>query len=211
MWQFVLLLFAAVTTAQTVVSITDVGNPATTILHESGAPIWLRGTGYLKVCIVFGATYPCVADYPSSPMCDAITEDCRCYAWLSTTSDQQCALFQYSPTTTQIVADWQLMQRPTIYASTPRLSLWYSIVHSRFSLYTIGHFLPTVCPLQITPIHPAPCTLQHVIYTYNTDTVAHISISQDIAKTAWIIAFVSVFIPFAIMYIRLQYPIKNQE
>jgi hypothetical protein len=208
MYIFGIFAFAALAAA-TVVTIGDIGDPFA-VYHQSGDTMWLRhGAGILRICLVMTQSNPCVVQFEHSLRCPAITSSCKCYAWASTASNEQCLDVPYIDNTTAVSATWQLMRVHNIKAAPSRLALWYAVLATRFPVLSFAEYLDVACHLTAEQVAPAPCAISHTIPIRRVSAQEKIPSTSSFDGPAWAIAIVVVGIPLVFTYIRFEDAIRK--
>lgn len=195
------LLLCVYYSAATTVLINDIGDMFF-FVHKSGNPLWLvpGASGVLRICLVLTDTHPCLQGQQHSSRCNAITPDCRCYTWMNTISDNQCVDLPYTPTTKTLLPQWQLLQRPSVYAAPHNLANFYAILHARFPAYSLPDFLSAVCSIQTAPIQlPPPCTVEHAIPLQRM-AVYPVTV-KDLSKAIGVVCALVLVVPLLLIYI----------
>lgn len=97
--------------------------------HTTETPYYvLFKQGQLTICLVSTPDINDDGAFSSSRRCDYITNDCRCYSFVSETSDSTCVTKDYYSNTTTIETTWVLTRRNDVTAVPPVIIITITII-----------------------------------------------------------------------------------
>lgn len=120
---------------------------------------------------------PCIAgtNFEHTSLYQAITEDCACYAFISSGSNSPVAIVQLEGVSGSIVnvtTQWHLLPISGVRCIPTKLLIMFSqaMLTWKPSVLTIDTFLATQCPFLPAAVHPPPCTIQYSFQVKFMDT-----------------------------------------